>query len=467
MSIIAEALKKAQRKGGQRVAAPPPFDLKKEDQPRVETEVKRPPVIAQPAKKAAAPTVTGAPRAVPVAEKAAAAKKGAPRVWSFRIPIIFAAILFFFGAVIFVINKIYLPALDKNKIIATPAERQPAARIPQAQPPESSGKPTKQAEETPAVPGGTDKKAAPEVASKEGIAPEEIKAVAPPPEVEKKAEEKPVLAPESKQPALAKTGGQEKPLSRETGAQESAGGTFPLEEQIEPSKGFLPPVEQPMIVEGEKEKATANIVQKDHEKEQKLREDIYHFNMAVYFQRKNDFNSALAEYAKVIELSPYNAEVYSNMGVLYNQIGEYEQAVAVLQKALLINPLYSKAHNNLGLAYYKSGQLEQAQKHLLKAIELEPANLESYNNLGLLYKKLDEPEKAEQIFSRALAINPGYTAAHYNLALLLDETGQLERAIRHYRAFIDNGGGSPELNEKVKTRLANLTETRPAQPAQF
>ena len=269
-----------------------------------------------------------------------------------------------------------------------------------------------------------------------------------------------------KKPALAAASGGTAP-SATKGAGNLAG------KEPEPGTETLPPdkiqaqVEEKALFEKEETKKVFDIVQRGQQEEKSLRQDIYHFNMAVFFQRKNDYSSALAEYEKVIELSPYNAEVYSNMGAIYNQIGDSEKAVAVLQKALLIDPNYSKVYNNLGLAYYQSGQLDQAKINFLKAIELEPKNLESLNNLGLLYNKMEDREKAEEAFASALAINPNYAAAHYNLALLCEETGQLEMAMEHYRAFLENGGGTPELNEKVKMRLARLSQPQPATPARF
>ncbi|MBN2287844.1 MAG: tetratricopeptide repeat protein, partial [Candidatus Glassbacteria bacterium] len=201
------------------------------------------------------------------------------------------------------------------------------------------------------------------------------------------------------------------------------------------------------------------IVQKNRDTGKPLREDIYHFNMAVFFQRQGDIQSALKEYGQVLELSPYNAEVYSNMGVLYNQVGEYDKAVAVLQKALMIDPAYGKAHNNIALAYYNSGQLERALEHFKRAVELEPANLESYNNLGLVYKKMGDFRKAEEAFATALNVDPGHAPSNYNMALLCEEDGRYDRAVDYYRAYIRSKGATPELARKVNQRLARLTRT--------
>ncbi len=426
MSIIADALKKAQRKGDSRVAPPPPFDLKKEEGAQKGVPVSPKPLSVTPpgeptAKKV--PAATGAPRAVPVAKAQKAGAKVARR-WSVRIPIVFTIILAVFAALIFYVNKIYLPGLP-----SAAGEQESLVKAP-----EETGE--KMEETAVASAEGADQ------AAERTIVPETAAPVSEPAETEAEVDQANDLGSTAGIPAGVQV----------TGI---------------PTDGLLPPQEGPLTEQPPPGSTSVGIVQKDRDKERELREDIYHFNMAVYFQRRNDIQSALLEYARVIDFSPYNAEVYNNMGALYNQIGEYEKAVAVLQKALIIDPSYSKAHNNIGLVYYEGGHLERAQAHLARAIELAPADLESYNNLGLVYKKMNEPDKAEEAFSRALAINPDYAAAHYNLALLYEESGRLEEARRHYNGFIAGGGGSPELNFKVQRRLQRFIQSKPGSSPDF
>ncbi len=436
MSIIADALKKAQRKGGSSVAPPPPFHLKKEEgAPKGIPAPPKPPSGEPTARKA--PTATGAPRAVPVA----VAKKGkekAARRWPIHIPIMFSIILGFFAALILFVNKVYIPGIQRSQISGSAPTSVPATWI-AGQESSAAGE-----EEDRAAAGAAQE-------TTEDAAPEKAGNI-----VEGTAF---VSAETGAEPA------QKPPSTEDLGS--TAGIPAGVQVPGTPTDGLLPPQGRSLAEPLVPSSTSVGIVQKDRDKEKILREDIYHFNMAVYFQRRNDIQSALLEYAKVIELSPYNAEVYSNMGALYNQIGEYEKAVTVLHKALIIDPSYSKAHNNMGLAYYEGGNLEQAQACLARAIELAPADLASYNNLGLVYKKMNEPDKAEETFSRALAIKPDYAAAHYNLALLYEETGRLEEARRHYNAFIDGGGGSPELNFKVQRRLQRLIQSKPGSSPDF
>ena len=471
MSIIADALKKAQGRSGQRVEEPPPFDLKKGERPPAAAQKppEKPPVVKSVPKAGAAATtavaVKAAPLAVPLAQGATPKAKGLKaRRWNIRIPIIFTVILLTAIGLIYYVYRIYLPGLKSGGIVAVAPEDKPEKTAPEGGAPGEFVIPVEENNSPALIPFAAPEKeqVKPEVKA-ETAAVEEVPAEVPPqkepaapPAALKPAVKRPVkvlLAAKTEKPAaeekLPEPGEMTSPAVLPT---VSSGQGVPSETSVPPVQKSQPPI--PTVPFG----ITARV----KPEESKLSEDLYHFNMAVYFQRKNDIQSALAEYAEVIRVSPENAEVYSNMGVLYNQIGEYGQAVAVLQKALLIDPGYSKAHNNIGLAYYKSGQLDQALEHLTRSTELEPANIESYNNLGLVYKGMNEVKKAEEVFRRALALDANYAAAHYNLGVLYDETGRLAEARRQYEAFIASGGGTPDLVARVQSRIEKLTQPKSA-----
>jgi tetratricopeptide (TPR) repeat protein len=475
MSIIAEALKRAQRKSGGKVDEPPPFDLKKTQPPGASPqaaatvahvprakpvstpgEAPRPRAIAATpdARKVAAAAPTPGAKPAAVAQQAAEAQVKKPKRWGIRIPVIATVILVVFAAAIYYVNKVYLPGLQQEGIqVAAPMPAAPADQT-TSEPAESEEQPAEKAQETEQAesepPQAVERQPEPsgETAIKTVISVPAPESVEPP----ESPEEKPVAGLVLDEPV------EEIPPPPPS---EIISPEFSSEE-IEVEAEELSALGQDNISEesGNVFENPAEIIQKQRDTDKPLREDIYHFNMAVFFQRQGDIPSALQEYNKVLELSPYNAEVYSNMGVLYNQVGEYDKAVAMLQKSLMIDPFYSKAHNNIALAYYNSGQLERAMEHFSRAVELEPVNLESYNNMGLVYKKMEDYQKAEEAFAKALSIDPDHAPSNYNMALLCEENGQLERAIEHYRAYVRSKGVTPELAGKVNQRLTRLTRTQ-------
>ncbi|MHC4595597.1 MAG: tetratricopeptide repeat protein [Planctomycetota bacterium] len=50
----------------------------------------------------------------------------------------------------------------------------------------------------------------------------------------------------------------------------------------------------------------------------------------------------------------------------YNNKGEYEHAIAEFTKALEINPSLAEAYNNRGFAYYRKGEYDRAWEDVHK-----------------------------------------------------------------------------------------------------
>ncbi|MCR9243451.1 MAG: tetratricopeptide repeat protein [bacterium] len=114
--------------------------------------------------------------------------------------------------------------------------------------------------------------------------------------------------------------------------------------------------------------------------------------------------------------------------------GRIEDAVRAYEHALEDdNP---EAHFNLGNCYYSIRRRQQARERFETAVELSPNYAEAWNNLGVVRGELNDREGAILALERALAIVPHYADAHYNLAEALAVAGDLERARRHWRAYL-------------------------------
>jgi tetratricopeptide (TPR) repeat protein len=75
------------------------------------------------------------------------------------------------------------------------------------------------------------------------------------------------------------------------------------------------------------------------------------FNRAVSYADRGDYNQAIADYNKALELQPDNALAFSNRGDAYYQKQDYALAINDYNKALLIKPGFSPAATNLALAH--------------------------------------------------------------------------------------------------------------------
>lgn len=97
-----------------------------------------------------------------------------------------------------------------------------------------------------------------------------------------------------------------------------------------------------------------------------------HNNLGDYYGRHGNFDKAIAEFKKAIELRPGYADALHNLGNVYNQKGEVELAIENYQNALKYNPNLWQSYQNLAAIYYKEGDMKQTISNLEKAVQINP-----------------------------------------------------------------------------------------------
>lgn len=73
---------------------------------------------------------------------------------------------------------------------------------------------------------------------------------------------------------------------------------------------------------------------------------LYNDRGLIYYGKRN-FEAAIADFNKSLELNPSDSVVYNNRGVAYEDKGDREQAIADYRKALELDPNNEKAIRNL------------------------------------------------------------------------------------------------------------------------
>jgi len=89
---------------------------------------------------------------------------------------------------------------------------------------------------------------------------------------------------------------------------------------------------------------------------------------------KGEFNLAVADYSKSLELKADNAIAYLGRGKAHYNLKSYDLSVKDFDKAVEINPKDSTAFLNRGVSYEKLGDSKKAMDDYQKAIDLDPAN---------------------------------------------------------------------------------------------
>jgi len=103
-----------------------------------------------------------------------------------------------------------------------------------------------------------------------------------------------------------------------------------------------------------------------------------HYKEAMMHSALKEHREAIAEYTKVIELLPKDAESYDKRGTCYLQLEQLEEAVEDYEKAVSLDPKNGGYYSGLFPAYLRLGENEKAAEALEKAAKLNPKEAGMY-----------------------------------------------------------------------------------------
>jgi tetratricopeptide (TPR) repeat protein len=110
-------------------------------------------------------------------------------------------------------------------------------------------------------------------------------------------------------------------------------------------------------------------------------------NRGIAYRRMGQYELALKDFARSLELNPDSAVAHSNRGHVYLDLGMVDEAVGAADKAIALRPDYAGAYAIRGLARARRGQREDAIADLRRANEL-------FGGVAWIGKTLEELETA-------------------------------------------------------------------------
>lgn len=106
------------------------------------------------------------------------------------------------------------------------------------------------------------------------------------------------------------------------------------------------------------------------------------------------------------EYSYAKAVAYKARGSAYHEKGQYDRAVADYTKAIQLNPIYANAYNGRAWAYLKLGEAKKALSDSNKALSLSPQYAPAFDIRGHILEALGQEDNAIADFRRALELDP-------------------------------------------------------------
>jgi len=174
-----------------------------------------------------------------------------------------------------------------------------------------------------------------------------------------------------------------------------------------------------------------------------------------------EYNKAIKDYHKAIELKPDDANVYNNRGNTYIELQDYNNAIKDYNKAIELNSNFSEAYNNRGFSYKNITKFNNAIKDYDKAIEISPEVAIFYTNRGSVFFELNKYNEAIEDFNKAIELEPsdpilysnrgsGYYGMKNHKKAIKDFNKAIELKSNLGIAYSNRGGAFFDLGEYRK-----------------
>lgn len=170
-----------------------------------------------------------------------------------------------------------------------------------------------------------------------------------------------------------------------------------------------------------------------------LGHDVIYYKRGFSHAAKGDFERAIADYTRAIELGPGNPDHWMGRGVARLQKGDVD-AVADFDRAIQLKPDNALAYHNRAAAYSAKGDLGRAVEDYSRAIALNPRDPYFYQHRARAYQAIGDHDRAIADYGVAVTLKPDeaiyypegafdYARTSYERAASYSAKGDHQRAI--------------------------------------
>ncbi len=170
----------------------------------------------------------------------------------------------------------------------------------------------------------------------------------------------------------------------------------------------------------------------------------------------NQYDIAIENGRKAIELDEKFVDAYYHIGLAYNYKRKYDAAIENFQDALNYDKNHIESWNLIGLAYMAKGEFENALNYLNKTLEIDPTYSTGWFNIGNIYKQTDEFDKAIDSYVKATELNPDFAEAWFFMGCAYFDKKDYHQALEYLEKAIKL---DPNLAKDVNPLLKDLKVT--------
>lgn len=134
---------------------------------------------------------------------------------------------------------------------------------------------------------------------------------------------------------------------------------------------------------------------------------VFYFYYGAALERSGQFEKAVQQFKKAIEINPDYADAYNYLGFMYADKNiQLDEALQLIEKALVYEPENGAFIDSLGWIYFRQGKLDQALTCLQRASKIIGNDAVVFDHLGDIYFKMGKQAEALQYYQKAVELDP-------------------------------------------------------------
>jgi serine/threonine-protein kinase len=169
-----------------------------------------------------------------------------------------------------------------------------------------------------------------------------------------------------------------------------------------------------------------------------------HLCLGMLAAGTGEYNSAITEFQRALELDPTNDETYIQLAATYKKLNKPDEAEKTFLRAIELRPQDRRAYDQLGTFYLEQAQYDKAEKMFQRSLQLAPDSYVAYSNLGGVYLFMGRDADAITMLERSIRIR-GSSDAYSNLGTAYFRERRFADAVRNYREAVKFEDKDPDL----------------------
>ncbi|MYC77343.1 tetratricopeptide repeat protein [Candidatus Poribacteria bacterium] len=169
---------------------------------------------------------------------------------------------------------------------------------------------------------------------------------------------------------------------------------------------------------------------------QQTHQETEYYERGMRAIRLGLYDEALADFQRVLQLNPQNAEAYCELGAVYRLKEKTDDALEAYLHALEL-PASSRTHGTAHLClarlYRAQGRFADAENHGQHAVSMLPKNAEPFFRLADTYVQRGKLALAKRAYQQALALDENLAPVYQGLGKIAFLQDRLAEASQYYR----------------------------------